>query len=80
MRTKLAVSLKPRPAVLASLLVLALVGVSSASAQVNVTATGGALAASYTTVKGASMRSTRAPIWARSASPWSAITETRPRC
>jgi hypothetical protein len=39
--------------VLASLLVLALVGVSSASAQVNVTATGGTLAASYTTVKGA---------------------------
>jgi len=42
-----------RLAVLASLLVLALVGVSSASAQVNVTATGGTLAASYTTVKGA---------------------------
>ena len=53
MRTKLAVSLNPRSAVLASLLVLALVGVSSASAQVNVTATGGTLAASYTTVKGA---------------------------
>jgi len=53
MKAKLAVSLNPRSAVLASLLVLALVGVSSASAQVNVTATGGTLAASYTTVKGA---------------------------